>query len=191
VNVAEGTIETRKRQFVFYTPIFCIQSTNIGLPEYSLLLLPFSDMGPRAHGLFLGQAGFLRKPGRAQARGPLAGFLTEHSAVIFVFSFLPEYASHLDDEWIFEAFCWPERLTLVQLNVELGSRKSKRQLAQFPALIEIEDVLLRDIISVDRVHNTEFRLHIKPTNIVLIFETAKVESRPGQLADTKLGQIRS
>jgi hypothetical protein len=28
-------------------------------------------MGPRAHGLFLGQAGFLRKPGRAQARGPL------------------------------------------------------------------------------------------------------------------------
>jgi hypothetical protein len=72
VNVAEGTIETRKRQFVFYTPIFCIQSTNIGLPEYSLLLLPFSDMGPRAHGLFLGQAGFLRKPGRAQARGPLS-----------------------------------------------------------------------------------------------------------------------
>lgn len=75
----------------------------------------------------------------------------------------------------------------MQLNVELGLRKSKRQLAQFPAPIKIEDVLLRDIIVVDRVHNTEFRLYINPTNIVLIFETAKVESRPGQLADTKLG----
>ena len=53
--------------------------------------------------------------------------------------------------------------------------------------LKIEDVLLRDIIVVDRVHNTEFRLYINPTNIVLIFETAKVESRPGQLADTKLG----
>ena len=119
--------------------------------------------------------------------------MTEYSAVIFVFLFflLAEYASHLDNEWIVEEFCWPERLNLVQLNVELGSRKSKRQLAQFPALIKIEDVLLRDIISGDRAHNTEFRLHIKPTNIVLIFETAKVESRLGQLADTKLGQIRS
>jgi hypothetical protein len=74
---------------------------------------------------------------------------------------------------------------LVQLDVELGSGESKRQLAKFPPLIKIEDVLLRDIISVDRVHNTEFRLHVKPTNIVLMFETAKVESGPGQLADTK------
>jgi hypothetical protein len=98
-------------------------------------------------------------------------------------------AHHLDDEWIFEEFCGPERLTLVQLDVELGSGESKRQLAKFPSLIKIEDVLLRDIISIDRVHNTEFRLHVKPTNIVLIFETAKVESRPGQLADTKLGHI--
>jgi hypothetical protein len=98
-------------------------------------------------------------------------------------------AHHLDDEWIFEEFCCPERLTLVQLDVELGSGESKRQLAKFPPLIKIEDVLLRDIISIDRVHNPEFRLHIKPTNIVFIFETAKVESRPGQLTDTKFGHI--
>jgi hypothetical protein len=38
----------------------------------TLCLLPFSDVGLRAHGLFLGQAGFLRKPGRAQARGLLS-----------------------------------------------------------------------------------------------------------------------
>jgi hypothetical protein len=97
-------------------------------------------------------------------------------------------AHHLDDEWIFEEFCWPERVTLVQLDVELGSGEGKRQLTKFAPLIKIEDVL-QDIISADRVHNVEFRFHIKPTNILLIFETSKVESRPRQLADTKLGHV--
>jgi hypothetical protein len=53
---------TKEAICILYTH-FCIQSTNIGLSEYSLWLLPFLDMDPRAHGLFLGQAGFLRKPG--------------------------------------------------------------------------------------------------------------------------------
>jgi hypothetical protein len=56
-------------------------------------------------------------------------------------------------------------------------------------LIEIEDILLRDTMSANRVHNTKFRFRVKPADFLLILQTAKVEGRPGQLANTNLGHI--